>query len=228
METTRTTSTYELKDDLARMCLPQAARDPNQKLAWTNSVCLLFLIIGLAGARRGLIAIKPAPPLEQPVPVIVEPVTLPPQETAKHETPQDNKSETPRVNVVIPAMPSVSFSVPTIGSVVAPANMAEAPPLEPLQTVAQISQLNATGQSGDRPEPPYPLLAKESGQQGTVVLLLQGDSAGNVVSAEVKESSGFPILDRASVDFVKRHWRLPAGDGTRMFQVPIIYELQMN
>jgi outer membrane biosynthesis protein TonB len=26
---------------------------------------------------------------------------------------------------------------------------------------------------------------------------------------EVKESSGFPVLDRAAVDFVKRHWRLP-------------------
>jgi TonB family protein len=228
METTRTTSTYELKDDLARMCLPQAGRDPNQKLAWMNSVCLLFLIIGLAGARRGLIAIKPAPPLEQAVPVVVEPLTLPPQETAKRETPQDNKSDEPRVNVAIPALPSVSFSVPTIGSVVVPATMAEAPPLQPLQTVAQISQLNATGENGDRPEPPYPLLAKESGQQGTVVLLLEGDGAGNVVSAEVKESSGFPILDHASADFIKRHWRLPPGDGNREFQVPITYQLQMN
>ena len=228
METPLTSTTYELKDDLARMCLPATAHDANQKLAWVNSVCLLFLIVGLAGARRGLIAIKPAPPLEQPVPVIVEPLSLPPQETTRKETVQDNKSDIPRVNVVIPATPSVSFSVPTIGSVAAPASLAEAPPLEPLRAVAQISQLNATGENGDRPEPPYPLLAKESGQQGTVVLLLEGDGAGNVVSAEVKESSGFPILDHASADFIKRHWRLPPGDGTREFQVPITYQLQIN
>ncbi len=62
---------YELKDELARLCLPPASRDANLKLAWVNSVCILFLLIGLVGARRGLIAIKPAPPLEEIVPVIV-------------------------------------------------------------------------------------------------------------------------------------------------------------
>jgi TonB family protein len=228
METNQTSPRYKLKDELARLCLLEASRDPDQKLAWVNSLCLLFLIIGMAGARRGLIAIKPAPPLEQAVPVIVEPITLPPQETTKIQKPLDAKSDMPRVNVVIPRSPSISFSVPTIGSVVAPANMAVAPPLEPMQTAAQISSLDVTGEGGDRPEPTYPLLAKESGQQGTVVLLLEGDAAGNVVSAEVKESSGFPILDRASVDFIKRHWRLPAGDGNREFQVPITYKLQLN
>jgi outer membrane biosynthesis protein TonB len=35
---------------------------------------------------------------------------------------------------------------------------------------------------------------------------------------DVKESSGFPVLDRATVDFIKNHWRLPAGDGSRLFK----------
>jgi protein TonB len=228
METNQTSPRYELRNELARLCLPEAGRDPNLKLAWVNSVCLLFLIIGIAGARRGLIAIKPAPPLERAVPVIVQPITLPPQETTKTEKPEDSKSDIPRVNVVIPQSPSINFSVPTIGLVVAPASLAEAPPLEPMQTPAQINSLETTGEGGDRPEPPYPPLAKETGEQGTVVLLLGGDAAGNVISAEVKESSGFPIIDRASVDFIKRHWHLPAGDGNRLFQVPITYKLQLN
>jgi outer membrane biosynthesis protein TonB len=44
----------------------------------------------------------------------------------------------------------------------------------------------------------------------------------------VKESSAFPILDRATVDFIKRHWHLPPGTGNQLFQTSIIYKLQLN
>ena len=80
------TPVYELKDELARLCLPQANRDPNLKLAWVNSICILFLLIGIFGARRGLIAIKPAPPLEEIIPVVIEPITLPPAGNHRKKT----------------------------------------------------------------------------------------------------------------------------------------------
>ncbi len=124
MDASQTTPTYELKDELARLCLPSAGRDANLKLAWVNSICILFLLIGIVGARRGLIAIKPAPPIEEIVPVVLAPVTLPPQETEKKENPDENKNDTPRVAVVIPQSPNISFTVPTIGSLVVPANLA--------------------------------------------------------------------------------------------------------
>jgi hypothetical protein len=41
---------------------------------------------------------------------------------------------------------------------------------------------------------------------------------------EVKQSSNFPILDRATQDFVRNHWRLPAGRG--LFQASITFQLQ--
>jgi TonB family protein len=225
METNRTTPTYELKDELARQCLPSASRDADLKLAWTNSVCLLFLLIGIAGARRGIIATKPAPPLEETVPVVVEPVTLPPLPAVQKAEPADSDDNHPApVVVVIPQAPNISFSVPTIGSLVAPANLAAAPPLEPLRPKARIDALSSTGGGGDRPEPPYPKLAQQAGEQGSVILLLAGDEAGNIVSADLKASSGFPLLDRATVDFVKKHWRLPSGGG--LFQTSITYKLQ--
>ena len=59
MDANRTSPGYELKDELARLCLPAANRDPNRKLAWVNSICILFLLIGIFGARRGLIASSP-------------------------------------------------------------------------------------------------------------------------------------------------------------------------
>jgi protein TonB len=225
METNRTTPRYELKDELARLCLPPAIRDIDQKLAWVNSVCLLFLLIGLVGARRGAIAIKPAPPLEEAIPVVAEPVALPPQSAQPAERTEPADSQPARVAVVIPQAPNISFSVPTLGSLVVPSTLAVAPPLEPMRTQAQIGSLSSTGGSGERPEPPYPAIARQEGEQGTVVLLLTGDDAGNLVSVDVKASSGFPVLDRATVDFVKRHWRLPAA-GSGLFQTSITYQLQ--
>jgi TonB family protein len=225
MNADRTTPAYELKDELARQCLPRAGRDANLKLAWTNSVCFLFLLIGIAGARRGIIAIRPAPPLQEVIPVVVQPVLLPPQQTVQpnERTESDDNNPAP-VAVVIPQTPNISFSVPTIGSVIVPANLAAAPPLEPLRPKTQVGTVSSTGVGGERPAPPYPKLAEQTGEQGTVVLLLTGDDAGNVVSVEVKQSSGFPILDRATQDFVRSHWRLPSGGG--LFQTSITYEIQ--
>jgi TonB family protein len=228
MEANRTTPKYELKDELARLCLPSATRDTGQKLAWTNSVCILFLLIGIAGARRGIIAIKPAPPLEEAVPFVAEPVTLPPQpDVQKSESTESENNSPAPVAVVIPQAPNISFSVPTIGTLVVPANLAPTPPLEPLRMKPQVGSLTSTGGSGERPDPPYPRLAQQEGEQGTVILLLTSDEAGNVLSAEVKESSGFPLLDRATVDFVKSHWRLPVAAGPHLFQTSITYKLEI-
>jgi TonB family protein len=153
---------------------------------------------------------------------------LPPQDTFQKKEADEDKNDTTQVAVVIPQTPNISFSVPTIGSLVVPANLASAPPLEPMRTAAQIGSLNNTGSGGERPIPPYPLIAKQIGEQGTVVLLLGGDAAGNIISVDVKESSAFPILDRATVDFIKRRWHLPPGTGSQRFQTSIIYKLQLN
>jgi TonB family protein len=224
METNQTNSGYELKSGLARLSLPSASRDGNLKLAWTNSVCILFLIIGLVGARRGLIAIRPAPPLRESVPVVVQPVILPPQQTIpKNQVAESDDNPAP-VAVVIPQTPNINFSVPTVGSLVVPANLAAAPPLEPLRSKTQVNTVSSTGVGGDRPAPPYPKMAEQAGEQGTVVLLLTGDESGNVVSVAVKQSSGFPMLDRSTQDFIKNHWRLSAGGG--LFQTSVTFELQ--
>jgi TonB family protein len=228
MDANRTAPRYELKNELARLCLPQVNRDANPKLAWVNSVCILFLIIGIFGARRGVIAIKPAPPLTEIIPVVVEPIILPPQETAEKKQTDEDKNDAPQVTVVIPQSPNVTFSVPTIGSLIVPARLASAPPLEPMRAATAINSVSSTGAGGERPQPPYPKIALEAGQQGTMLLMLGGDAAGNVISVDLKESSGFPLLDRAIVDFIKRHWHLPPGAVNQLFQTRITYKLQLN
>jgi TonB family protein len=229
MDANRTTPSYELKDELARYCLPAANQDSNLRFAWVNSICILFLLVGILGARRGLIAINLLPPLKEFVPVVIEPMALPPQATTENkERTDEEKSDAPQVVMAFPNSPNINFAVPTIGSLVAPAALASAPPLEPLRTAARIGSVSNTGRGGERPQPPYPKIALEDGEQGTVVLLLSGDEAGNITSIDVKESSGFPVLDHATVDYIKRHWRLPVGAGNRLFETSIIYQLQMN
>ncbi len=223
MDANRTTPVYELKDELARYCLPAANQDSNLKLAWVNSICILFLFIGILGARRGIIAIKPVPPIRVEVPVVVQPAVLPPQAIAQKPE-QAEPINQPRVLVALPNAPNVNFGIPTEGTLIVPTALASPAQAAPVR----IGSLFNTGAGGERPEPPYPPIALQTGEQGSVVLLLTGDDEGNVVSVDVKESSGFPVLDRATVDFIKHHWRLPAGAGNRLFQTSITYQLQLN
>jgi protein TonB len=95
-----------------------------------------------------------------------------------------------------------------------------------MQAPSTIASVGNTGTGGDRPQPPYPQLAIQSGEQGTIVLRLKIDAAGNVTSVDVKESSGFPFLDQTTVEFIKNHWHLPTNAGTHLFQTSITYKLQ--
>jgi TonB family C-terminal domain len=224
--------TYALKSELAHVSLRATERDGSRKLAWVNSICILFLLIGIIGSKSGKASIQPLPPLEMAVPAIVEPVP-PPQSTAQEpqqESSENEKPDTPQVVVVTPEAPNINFAVPTIGNLVVANAIAKAPPLHPMQAPASLRQeptlLENTGSGGERPKPPYPKIALDQGQQGKVILALTADEAGNIFSVEVKESSGFPVLDRSAVDFVKRRWTIPKG--TRLAEVPINYRLKAD
>ncbi|HUD45186.1 MAG TPA: TonB family protein [Candidatus Baltobacteraceae bacterium] len=226
-----TVATYQLKSELARVCLPAPDRDAYRRLAWTNSVCIFFLIIGVVGARSRLPMPKRPPPIEQPIPVIIEPLVTPPSTEVKQIEPQneDQKEIAPRVVAVTLETPAIDFSVPTIGNLLVPISAATAPPVAELRPSAPVRQAptmtGATGDGGDRPEPPYPELAQQLSQQGTVLLVLTVDDVGAVTSVSVKESSGSALLDRTARDWIKRRWIQPPINGSHVFQVAIHYKL---
>jgi len=227
-------ATYQLKSDLARYCLPAPDLDAYRRLAWVNSVCIFFLIIGVVGARSRLPVPRRPPPIEQPIPVIIEPLAPPPPSTEQKQIePQneDPKEIAPRVVAVTMETPAIDFSVPTIGNLVVPMAAAPVPPPAELKQTAPVRHAptltGTTGDGGDRPKPDnYPELAKQLGQQGTVLLLLTVDDVGAVTSISVKESSGSSILDRSALNWVKRHWIQPPINGSHVFQAPIHYVLE--
>lgn len=233
MDANRNTPGYQLESELARAALSASERDPSRKLAWVNSVCILILLIGVFGSHPASIRIKPLPPVEQVSAAIVEPLPPPPQTRAEPQTQEQNNDQqvdTPQVVVVTPDAPNITFSVPTIGNLLVPNAIAQAPPVTPLKQVAPLRSqpvvLNSTGGGGDRPQPPYPKIALEQGQQGSVTLRMTVDDAGLISTIEVLQSSGFPVLDRSAMDFVKRHWTVPPEKGTRIYEAVINYKLQ--
>jgi len=58
MDANRTSAGSGLKSELARFCLPAATQDATRKLAWANSICIFFLLIGLVGAKLGQVEQK--------------------------------------------------------------------------------------------------------------------------------------------------------------------------
>src|SRR6266540_2853972 len=129
---------YALRSDLAQFCLPAANRDVNRKLAYVNSICSLFLAIGLAGIDPPALEQKFPEPVQQFVPVeIVQPPEPPktePQPQEQEPQPQpDTPVVMPQVATVVAADPTkVSFAVPVEGPVVfAPAKFAQPPPPAP-------------------------------------------------------------------------------------------------
>jgi protein TonB len=236
VDTDRRPISFELKDDLARLCLPEANRDPDRVLAWVNSICLLFLVIGIMGVKPAQISILSVPSLQEVVPVIVEQAPPPPQvikpDTEDKEETDQQKPDIPQVVVVTLETPAINFSVPTIGTLVVPNAIAAVPPLKPLAPPTAVqnrpslpSSVNTTGTGGERPQPAYPKIALDEAEQGTVTLVMTADEEGNILSVELKASSGYPILDRSTLDFVRHHWHLPTGPGKRLYQTSITYRL---
>jgi TonB family protein len=227
MDASRTSPAYELKDELARYCLPPANRDPNRKLAWVNSICILFLIIGVAGAKSGFIDLKPPPPLPaEPVPVFLEPPPATTETAQPQETPQE-KPEAQRVVVAVPNSPNIVFSVPTIANVLAPSGVPTAPPANPTEPVQSLQSQPVTLESGgsERPSPDYPSYLQDRGEHGAVTLLITVNTSGVVSDVKVAATSGFPDLDEYAARYVKRRWIIPPENGNLQFKTTLRFVL---
>src|SRR6266487_1066191 len=111
-------SGYSLHSDLAQFCLPAANRDANRILAYVNSICALFLAIGLAGISPPVLEQKVPEPIQEFVPVEIvqppEPPKVEPQPQQEEPEPQpDTRVEMPQIATVVAADPAqVSFAVP--------------------------------------------------------------------------------------------------------------------
>lgn len=223
---------YTLSDDLARLCLPSEYKDSYRTLAWVNSICFLFILIGLIGLKAPKVIIKPLSEITEAMPVeLVQPQEQPQpqvQQQPDEEQPQDNQVETPQVVTVLAAADpsSVNFPVPVQGAIAVKEARLATPPPPNLKAPPRPTQFDPNAMtSGTFPDPPYPGAAQRNRYQGTVVIEFTVDASGTVTNANIQKSSGFAMLDDAALKTVKERWRFPPGP-IRYYYKPFVFQLQ--
>ncbi|WP_249383942.1 energy transducer TonB [Chitinivorax sp. B] len=163
---------------------------------------------------------RPPAPKVEPTPVKPQPV----KQVAQHRPVAPTVSAQPDAPTIhSPAEPvrDTSSAPVQVASSAPPAQIERpAPPIEtqPVFSAAYLSN----------PKPVYPPLSMELQEQGTVMVRAQVSEKGLPIVVEVSSSSGFPRLDRAALEAVKR-WRfVPAKRGDDPIVGSVIIPLNFN
>lgn len=223
------TPQYQLKSDLAQYCLPSASRDDARRLAWANSICLMFLTVAIMGLRQPVFVLREAAPPPEPMPVVILPPAEqepPPQQEDRQEEPEetiDEMVEMPLVAPVLVAAPQdVNFSVPVEGYVAVSSDARYVPPPPPIIPKApppdniprpEFRSIRFGGKEFRKQPPPnYPDEFQRNRIGGTVEALITVGTNGIPVKVEVGRSSGSPALDRHVCEFIRKEWRADGGE----------------
>ncbi len=177
--------------------------------------------------------VPPEPSGKRPrdIPAITKTPNPPEQiaEPARKPESEPIKSEAIAVTELLPD----SFSLPVF-----PAKQNEARPATPRQTETVLAGRDTVTASPPsfnaaylrNPPPPYPLVARRNGEQGTVTLRVRVTREGIAASVAIEKTSGSFRLDNAALDTV-RTWRfVPARQGSQPVEawvlVPIVFRLE--
>lgn len=230
---------YRLNSDLARYCLPSANRDDARRLAWANSVCLLFLAVAALGIRQPVFVLREAPPPPEPLPIVILPPPVEPEKdpTEKPEEPVEEELlesvDVPSVAPVLVAAPQdVNFSVPVEGFTALstdarfvpppPTVIPKAPPPDNLPKLVFKAIRFGGKEFRKQPPPNYPEEFRRNRIGGTVEALITVDTNGLPSKVEVGKSSGSPALDRHVAEFIRKEWKADASE-TANYRIAITF-----
>lgn len=173
------------------------------------AIAVIALHIGVLYVLATTMGVIRAPEFVKPLEAVFIPETV------------QSEPEIPEVKPDIAKMEPTEQTMPEI-------NLDEvlAPPAEnPLP--ASENAIAATAASGapaqdlktsTRVEPTYPAQSRRLGEEGSVKLRILVDATGRPKTIEVMASSGFPRLDQAAQEAVRR-WRFKAAtDGSRAIE----------
>jgi len=100
------------------------------------------------------------------------------------------------------------------------------------EKINQSEKVEANPNYFQNPPPAYPELAKQMRQEGLVMLAVDVDREGIPVNVEIEKSSGYKMLDQASLKAVS-HWKFQPGRTGNLsveskVKVPVRFRLQAN
>jgi periplasmic protein TonB len=138
-----------------------------------------------------------------------------PEATQPEEQPEIKvKPEIDQPVAVDEPVPEVQFEEPVVPP-------SEVPVPASATAIAGSQQQGAPAQdlkTANRVDPTYPPASRRAGEQGTVRLKVLVDTNGRATNVQVTQTSGFPRLDQAATEAVRK-WRFVAAtDGTNKIQ----------
>src|SRR4030095_5559361 len=142
------------------------------------------------------------PPPPEPVP-LTEPLPPKPERVPEHEhePAQATPKPEPRRSPSRPARPAAASST-TASTVPLPAASGG--------TATRRTGPTTGARPRSNPRPVYPPEARRLQQQGRVIVAAQVSADGRATSVSLMRSSGFPLLDAAAVNAVRRWTLVPA------------------
>jgi protein TonB len=194
--------------------------------------------------------VAPTPLPQAPVPVreikrepLPEPVKPEPVREVRHEPKPVERVVMPepapeRAVEVPPPPPPQSITevpvppppVPVV--VAAPAPMPITQPVV-VQTPEEPEEITMTSQMLTaaylrNPKPTYPSLSRRMSEQGTVMLRVFVNALGDAMRVDLKESSGFPRLDKAALEAVEGWKFVPAKKGERAIAAWVVVPIKFS
>jgi len=168
----------------------------------------IILMIGLPELNKPLLI-----PQEMSVTISSSPIQKPIEEI---EAPQPVKKVEPIQKKITPIINKNATSV-------AQPTPTEVAPTPPAETVSKISNIMPQEQVTQHLESyssllanaiakykQYPKIAQMRGWQGTIIVDLEIDSKGNVMSIKVKKSSTYEVLDNEALEMIRKASPFPA------------------
>lgn len=221
--------------------------------SWSNSLVILVVLLA-HGAALGAAALwQQEPSLPEQLPTIsgvlisappanvvqapaaakdpVQPKPEPPKPVAKPKPvtkpepvakPEPKPLPKPKQTITPPAAepePQIAQTPPAPKPVQDQANSQEGAPVTAPRVDAHQHQ---------NPEPAYPRLSRRRGEEGTVILELLVQKDGSVDEIKIKESSGFPRLDKSAVEAVRRWKYNPATRGGEPIEYRYLQPVTFN
>ena len=80
----------------------------------------------------------------------------------------------------------------------------------------------------NNPAPAYPLISRRQGEFGKVLLLVQVTPHGTAAQVEIKQSCGFPRLDEAALEAVRKWHFVPARQGDVAVAASVVVPLSFK
>lgn len=182
--------------------------------------------------QASLIAPEPLP-MAQPEPVRELPRVEPePPKPVRKPLPRPEKVALPQLAAASDAPSAVSVapqepappepvaidavSTPTAAAVAPVAAVAEPPPVNPPRFDVAYLQ---------NPKPAYPSMSNRLGEEGTVMLWVMVEADGTPSKVDIRKSSGFPRLDQAALEAVRKWKFVPARRGTEALAAAVFVPL---